>query len=496
MFTACLIVFGFAAWLVWGMTVSHNNPVVRRLSGATGASVTIAVDAVPSSLDVHTDSEDAVAQYLVGNVYETICGRNASNNAVAGLATSWETSEDGLTYTFHLADGIRFSNGHTLDASDVVWSLQQTVQNAYLGSDALAGLASVTQTDASTVTITLSTPDPTLPWRLSGRAGIVWDEEDQGDGTTPVAGSGPYVIGALDAGQTLTLERNDAYWASGHTENPRTVTLRAYADGQSAVEDVKNGTVDAVLPADSDALASLDGVEGVSETTMGSTMKTAIAFHSGGQTYFADVASRQAARKAIDTAGIVSWCGATCGTLSEAVAPLDPGAGDISPAVSYDPQSSRAFFSSLAMNLSFVYRESDAAVAQQAIAQLSAAGWWVFGTQLDDASYERQVTQEHDYDMTIVHFDDSRDISRISDPNGVAQYTSSEADELRARLAAATNGTDYANDVAALADRLDTDSPYVWLYVSTPVAASRSTLTGMPALYSSDRLDLTALHVN
>jgi len=47
---------------------------------------------------------------------------------VPDLAEKWETAEDGKTWTFHLRDGLKFSNGDPLTAEDVVWSLQRVVK--------------------------------------------------------------------------------------------------------------------------------------------------------------------------------------------------------------------------------------------------------------------------------------------------------------------------------------------------------------------------------
>lgn len=495
-FIACLVVFGFVAWLAWGAVVTHDNPLVRQATGKSTASVTIAVGTVPNSLDVHDASNASAAQYLVGNVYETITGRNESNNATAGLARSWDESDDGLTFTFHLNTGMHFANGDALDASDVVWSLQQTVSNNYAGVSELSKLASVSNTDESTVVMTLSTPDQTLPWKLSGVAGIVWDEENPGDSTTPGVGSGPYALGTLDAGTALTLTRNDAYWKPHHTEVPATVKLAAYTDASQACADLQSGAIDAILPLAGFRASSVEGIDGIRTTTMQSTQKTAIAFHSGGATFFADSDVRASARTALDENAIVSAAGVEGTRLNGPIAPLDPGYEELDDTWGYDPQSAMAnyrFTGRYALNL--VYRQSDEALANTIIDAFTAASWRVTGVELDDAAYEERVINQQDYDLTIVHFNGSRDLASIEDPTNFVGYTNATTDDLWKQVQAATTDTDYSNAAAALARQINNDCAYDWLYVSTPSAAARTSLSGMPTLYSPDRMDLGSLHV-
>ena len=110
-------------------------------------------------------------------MYETLVSRSETNKLQPSIAKSWQISDDGLTYTFTLNSNVTFSNGHKLDSSDVVWSLQNVINNNYVGSDQLGSLKEITNPDEKTVVITLNQPNPCLLRALSGRAGIVYDEE-------------------------------------------------------------------------------------------------------------------------------------------------------------------------------------------------------------------------------------------------------------------------------------------------------------------------------
>lgn len=495
-FAACLVVFGFAAWIVWGAAVTHENPVVRAVAGKDTTSLVIAAAATPQTADPSARASAEDFQLLTGNVYETITGRSASNRAVAGLASAWEESEDGLSYTFHIDPAACFSDGTPLTAADVVASLQATISGALPGSEGLSAVSAVSNTDEATLVITLASPDQTLAWRLSGAAGLVWRSGDDG---RPV-GSGPYTVSSITPGAELILTRAESYWGArgGASGVPASVTLRAYADAATPVSLLSDGRIDAVLPmgeGDDAAVGALSDVDGVETQAMDSTQRTALAFLSAGQTYFSDVAFRQSARRAVDAASVIAGAGLSAQPLSGPVAPCDPGYEEGTDEFGYDPTESAKRFQSSRGNLSFVYRAADAAVAGQVQAAFRAAGWWTFPSELDDDAYAQQVGVERDYNITIVHFDSSRDLAGLLDPDGVTGYSSMEADQLSAALFAATTNSDYEDAAASLARRINEDSAYGWLYVRRPVAAFRSGVTGMPALYSGDRLDLTALHV-
>ena len=120
------VAVALGALVVVGWTFMQNR---FQPGSSLDADVTIGIDDMPQSLDIRSDSSAAAERLLVDNVYETLVTVDQDNKLQPGLATSWKTSDDGLTVTLTLQSGVTFSNGHTLDASDAVWSLQQNVTN-------------------------------------------------------------------------------------------------------------------------------------------------------------------------------------------------------------------------------------------------------------------------------------------------------------------------------------------------------------------------------
>lgn len=166
--TRWLIFFGVAivlSVLLWlGLSLTgRKNPITSFGTLVSDSSVTVGIEGdAPKSLDIRTEQGTAVEQALLGNVYETLVSRSETNKLQPGIASSWQASDDGLTYTFTLNGGMTFANGHKLDSSDVVWSLQNAVNNHYVGADQLGDLKEITNPNANTVVITLAKPNPRL----------------------------------------------------------------------------------------------------------------------------------------------------------------------------------------------------------------------------------------------------------------------------------------------------------------------------------------------
>ncbi|MBI2396263.1 MAG: peptide ABC transporter substrate-binding protein [Xanthomonadales bacterium] len=91
----------------------------------------------PTTLDVHRGSEVG-SQNILTDLYEGLVAFAADGSIVPGMAERWEVAADGRTWTFHLRDGLRWSNGEVLDAPQFVASMQRA-----LDPDTAAPLASL-----------------------------------------------------------------------------------------------------------------------------------------------------------------------------------------------------------------------------------------------------------------------------------------------------------------------------------------------------------------
>ncbi|MGH8964055.1 MAG: ABC transporter substrate-binding protein, partial [Actinomycetes bacterium] len=202
--------------------------------------------------------------------YENLTMVGPDNTVQPGLAESWETSPDALTWTFRLRE-TQWSDGTPITARDVAFTYNQIMSNPAAqdaNGTAVANFASVTAVDDRTVQVTTTQPQASI---LATDVPIVpehvWSGRVEQIGTLnnaeelPVVGSGPYVVTGYQEGQSVTLSANDRFWRG----RPQVDTLQfvRYENTDAAVQGLLKGDVDLVrdlTPAQFDSLAGNDTV--------------------------------------------------------------------------------------------------------------------------------------------------------------------------------------------------------------------------------------------
>jgi peptide/nickel transport system substrate-binding protein len=199
------------------------------------------------------------------------------------LATEWTISEDGLSYTFSLREGVTFASGNALTATDVVYSLRRLANVDGNPSFLADNIASVEATDDATVVITLTSPDPSFLTLLANSAFSVTDSatiaanggadgadaatadaaEEYLNGTS--AGSGPYILDSWEAQVETVLVRNPNYWGDAPYFD-RVIIVNIPEPATQAVA-LQSGEIDLALDLTSDQIVSLEGMDGISITS-------------------------------------------------------------------------------------------------------------------------------------------------------------------------------------------------------------------------------------
>jgi len=182
-----------------------------------GGRFTMARNEEPLSLDPIIPSDNG-SIWVIYQMFDQLTTVNEdSSGIVPSLAESWDISDDGTVYTFHIRQGVSFSDGAPLTVDDVVFSLQRVFDPKGSGYSFLFGpVSSVEAPDDSTVVVTLKNPfAPMLenlnvfPASIVPKAKVEPDPEAFAQ--SPV-GTGPFALKEFSKGQFVHLVRNEHYW--------------------------------------------------------------------------------------------------------------------------------------------------------------------------------------------------------------------------------------------------------------------------------------------
>ncbi|MGB5837213.1 MAG: ABC transporter substrate-binding protein, partial [Albidovulum sp.] len=214
---------------------------------AFGAQDTLTLGMVlePPNLDPTGGAAAAIDEVVYANIFEGLTRFGPDGSVRPALAKSWEVSEDGTIYTFHLQGGVTFHDGTSMDSGDVKFSLDRArAEDSTNAQKALfAGIADVDVIDPLTVKVTLSAPNGNFAFNMAwGDAVIVAPESIATDATNPI-GTGPFKFASWTQGDRIEITRNDAYW--GEAPALSKATFRIIADPTAAFAAMMAGDIDA-----------------------------------------------------------------------------------------------------------------------------------------------------------------------------------------------------------------------------------------------------------
>lgn len=273
----------------------------------------------PVNLDPATGSADDEV-LLNRHIYDYLVEILPSGELAPSLAQSWETSEDGLVYTFNLVRGVTFHDGSAFTSADVVYTFNRLVE---VGSSAVGLLGqeavgeddegntifeptfSVEAVDDHTVQFTLEAPNADFMFGVASRfAAIIQDGQDtpnvlgEDNSLENFNGTGPFVITEFNAGEGVTLSANVDYWAG----RPRLdgIEFIFIDEGTTRVDALLNGEVDFIYKVDTALLPDLRNADNVTVVTAATNTHPVIRLRADEGHLGEDVRVRQAFKLATD----------------------------------------------------------------------------------------------------------------------------------------------------------------------------------------------------
>ena len=226
---------------------------------------------IPQDLEDSLDPHKALAagtKEILFNVYEGLLKPDSQGNNIPAVAESYTVSEDLMTYTFKLRDGIKFHNGKNVTADDVKYSIDKFAGISD-GSEPLVSAFSVIEEvniiDDKTVDVVLNTPDTDLPTYLAMVSAAIIPKDNENPDTVAI-GTGPYKYVSRSPQENVICEAFDDYW--GEKANIKNVTFKVEANADSIVMDLLGGSIDFYARLTIDQVKQLNDEFDVYEGTM------------------------------------------------------------------------------------------------------------------------------------------------------------------------------------------------------------------------------------
>ncbi|KFI69246.1 ABC transporter substrate-binding protein [Bifidobacterium magnum] len=482
--------------------VSFTLAWMLKPSGAAGGvtrqdSVAIGLNLAPTNLDIRSTAGTALDQLLIGNVYEGLLSRNEQNEAVPGLAKSWDVSADGTQYTFALNTGVKFSNGDAMDADDVVWSINELVKHQYHDANQLKFFKSVSAPDSHTVTITLSQPYAQLPWALTTRAGLVFDKDASYNYRTKAIGTGPYVITSFIPNDSVSLTANKHYWNIVQPQTPH-ITIKYFTDDNAAVNALSSGSIQVLSPITASLAAPFRDNDHYVVRAGDGTDKYVLAMNNAPGQPTANKDVREAIRYAIDTKQLIAARGGADSALGGPIPSLDPGYEDLTGLYPHDVAKARSLLARAGytkdhpLKLTLTYSNTyGTEIGNQLRSQLKQANIDLTVHVVEFSTWLQQVYTDKNYQLSLVDHNESHDFaSSWANPDYYFNYHNQRVQELTEQALSSTSAEESDKLLAQAARIVSEDAAADWLFNYRITTAMDAGVSGFPTVMNQIHMPL------
>ncbi len=388
-----------------GATAAMAAVTEGASSGDAELVVGVAQD-LDTSLDPYQITAAGTREVLF-NVFEGLVKPDTDGNFIDAVASDHSVSEDGLTYTFTLREGVKFHNGETVTADDVLYSFDTCAATAT--NTSVAGALSVIQdisADGDVITITLPAADSSFLSTVSSVSIVPADYADQA--TAPI-GTGPFKFKSYTPQDKVVFERNDDYYGGAPALSK--VTCRLFEDGNALYTALDSGALDLVHNLTLDQINNLTNGYDVIEGEMNLVQAL---YLNNGKAPFDDERVRQALCYAIDVDGILDLTSDGHGAkLGSSIYPsfkkyFDESLVDAYP---YDPEKAMELLEEAgASGLSFTITVPGNYIphvdtASVIVEQLSAVGINASIQKVEWSTWLNDVYQNREFEATVIGFD-------------------------------------------------------------------------------------------
>ncbi|MGN8646259.1 ABC transporter substrate-binding protein [Gracilibacillus sp. HCP3S3_G5_1] len=440
------------------------------------------------------------------------------------LAKDWETSEDGLVWTFFLRDDVKWHDGEQFTADDVVYTFNDISLNEELGANNASYFSQLDRVEAEdeyTVNFYLNQPVAALPAYLSFNTEIlpehIFAGEDPWDLTSfnkenPI-GTGPFKLKSYTSGQNVVLERNEDYY--GEVANLDELEYKVLPDANTHIAQLLSGELDIFALDDNSAMERVENEDSITVVGRETPRFFWLILNQNIEEY-QDKRLRQAMLYAIDRQNIIDTVLQGYGTIANAgIAPAlgeyytddvndypfdQEKAKELLAELGYEDTDGDGIVEKNGEKLTITFDigiqgdlENIAQLIQQYLGQV---GIDVQLNTMDWNTMIDKVVVQRDYEMTLnwwrypadpdltayMHSDNA------DGGNNIPAYRNEEMDQLLEAGAEASDVEERMEIYAEAQQLMSEELPYMFLWYPQEVQVKQSVLQGVPDLAFGDAL--------
>lgn len=462
-------------------------------------SVTIGITE-PSEL-VPDLSTDLTGKQIFVNIYDNLYIIDNDGNYVPRLATDYSFSDDKLTLTFNLRQGVTFHNGEAFTAEDVEYTLERYAANKRMSKYYL-NMTDVEVVDEYTVALHFSKPNPAiLECLFSPRGSLILDKTTAENPDidlleTPI-GTGPFKFVSRATGDKVVLERFEEYW--GTAPAYKDLIFKIVNDSNAAIIALKNGEVDMVLGVNEVHRADIEANPNLtlySELIAGTNYLAV----NNNDAVLSDVRVRQAIAHAINKEELLIACQEGQGKVTTNILAWNAkGTPQDFEDVTYDVELAKqlladaGYANGLTLTLNTTQeRPIYYSIAQVLQGQLAKAGITVELVVTDYSTMVATVNTNHDYQLNVNMYsllaqDNATFMPQlchsemISTQTNYAEFNNARVDELLNIAKNAASDEEMADAYREFAEIVRDEVPYIPLYANYSNVAANASLKGVRA---------------
>ncbi|MDO5642070.1 MAG: ABC transporter substrate-binding protein [Paracoccus sp. (in: a-proteobacteria)] len=438
----------------------------------------------PQNLDNTAGAGQGINEAFNDNVYEALYRLNDDGSVEAVLATGHEVSEDGLTHTFTLREGVNFHSGDPLTAADVKYSIERVTAEASKSSRkrSLSTITGVETPDDHTVVVTLASRSISLPYNLS----YVWIVNDAaGDISATEDGTGPYVLDGWRRGSALSLKAFDGYWGDQPKNGGAVITY--FTEAAALDNALLTDALDLVTTIQSpDALTQFEDASRFTISEGNSTVKEIMAYNDR-VAPFDDIRVRKALARAINKQQLLEAIWGDRGmVLGSFVPPTDPWYEDLTGVDPYDPESAKALLAEADLPDGFTFTldtpnyDPHPITAEFIKAELARIGVTVNINIITANEWYTKIYQAHDFEATLQEHVNHRDIVFYGNPDFYWGYDNADVIRLIAEAEQAMT-EDEQTEMLRQANRIIAEEAASnWFFLFPQIVVSQANVSGYP----------------